>query len=232
MPQAYRSYPQDRCGPGIAGLALPQQRSYAVSVQSRRHHQNAQILSQHTLRFKRQCQSKIRMQTTLMELIEDHKPHIPKRRIALEHSRQHAFRHYNNACIPPHPGIHPHTVAYSLSHTLSQTCSHISCGRTGCEASGLQHQNSFTGQPRLLQKAGGTAVVFPAPGSAIRTAAARPIRILFRSGSTCIIGSCFISSLHHLLKVKLKLHLPIIGEFIPDIKRFVAASSYKKTPVP
>ena len=151
----------DRPGvaPDIAGLdrknaalafdhrRAAEERPDARAVDSRRHHQDFQILAQPLLGVARQSEPKVDIERTLVEFIEQHRSHARERRIVDDHARENALGDDLDAGLARDFRAEAHAQAHGFANRLAKIVRHARSGGARGEPARLEHQNA-AGLPR------------------------------------------------------------------------------------
>ncbi len=122
------------------------------TIQRRRHDQNLEVGRQAVASIECQCKAEVRLQTALVELVEDDDGEFLESRILLQDTSQYALGNDLDTRISRHAGVHAHSVADRASNTLAERPSHALGDRTRCEPSRLQHHDPLAARPRLLEE--------------------------------------------------------------------------------
>jgi hypothetical protein len=92
------------------------------------------------------------MQAALVELVEQHGRDTLERRIALQHAREHAFRHHLDARAPRDARFHAHAVSDGVSGRFTERRGHSSGNRARREPAGLEHHDLAAARPRFIEQ--------------------------------------------------------------------------------
>jgi hypothetical protein len=88
----------------------------------------------------------------LVELVEDHQADAVKRRIALKTARQHSFGHDLDPCARAHATVAAGAVADQPAHRFAEQLGGAGCRGARRDATGLEHHDELTAEPRRGQK--------------------------------------------------------------------------------
>ena len=100
------------------GILQPAHR--ARGLQRRRRQGDEQVVAQSRARIQCEGQCQVRVQVTLVELIDDQGGHARQLRVALQASQRHARRHHLHARPLAHPRITAHRIADLAADLLAQ----------------------------------------------------------------------------------------------------------------
>ncbi len=136
---------------------------------------------------------RVRVQMTLVALVEHH--HVDARQllIPLKSLQQHTGRDDLHARVAPHHALPAHGVADAVAGLLAEQPRHPARRGPGGDAPRLRDDDTayrpLRGpSPSRPARASGTSVVLPVPGGATRTAAPPASRASFRPGSALRTG--------------------------------------------
>jgi hypothetical protein len=149
----------DRKGPtlGMQDRGVAQELCNGFGLQGRRHDQETQIGSQTAHAVQRQREPQIRVQTALMELVEDHQPDPVQCRIALQTSRQDALGDDLDPGARTEATLEADLIADPFPQGLAESFSHPCRRHPGRWTARLEHQDPLTGQPGFVQQGQGYA---------------------------------------------------------------------------
>ncbi|GJM77235.1 hypothetical protein HMSSN036_94510 [Paenibacillus macerans] len=167
---------------------IPKQPRDRLRVQRRRHDQKPQIIAQQLAALQRQRQPQIGVQAALVEFVKNDESRPQQRRVLLQQPGQNPFRHNGNPRFARHAALPAHPVAHRFADPFAQLRGHIHGGGTGRETARFQQMTLWPSSHGSLNSANGARVVFPAPGSASRTAAPALRRLSFNAGIASSIG--------------------------------------------
>ena len=87
-----------------------------------------------------------------MKFVKDHQTHAGQFRIALQHAREHAFRHHFHARARTHLRIHTRAIADGRARLFTEQFRHPTCRVARRQATWLEHDDALVLQPRLIQQ--------------------------------------------------------------------------------
>jgi len=164
--------------------AVREERGDGARVERRRHDHDPQVVAGDP-RLLRQRDGQVGVQAALVELVEDNRAKAGQQRVGLQPGGKHAFGDDRGACVgaeagrskrichpTSRPSVQPRSCAMRAAITRAAT-------RRGC--------SRMTGRRR--SSAGGTRVVFPAPGWAVMTMARERRRWSAMRSRNASIGS-------------------------------------------
>ena len=124
-----------------------QQPGDGLHIQSRRHHQEAQILAQILLTLDAQRQSQIGVQTALVKLIEDHATDVAQARVILQHAREDAFRDHFDARLAAHPRLEPSAKSNASADGFAKQLRHAAGDGARRDPPRFEHQDFSVPEP-------------------------------------------------------------------------------------
>ena len=156
--------PQPVVAPKVSGLdgegpalALDHRRVAEQSgdrgaVQGGRHDQDTQIIAQHPLGVARQRQPKVGVQTTFVELVEDHRPDAFQAGVAQDHPIEDALGDHLDSGPSRDFRLHADPVADGFADFLAQGLGHAVGGGAGGQAARLEHDDLTAREPGRVQQ--------------------------------------------------------------------------------
>jgi uncharacterized protein YqgC (DUF456 family) len=159
-----------------------------LTIECRRHHEDPQRLAQLRLHIERQRKSQVGVQTSLVELIEDHAAHPLERGVPLQPPGEDTFGHDFDTGLLPDARVGARAVANRLADASSSVVAmRVATARAATRRGSSITIRSLPSQAGL-EAASGTTVLLPAPGGASSTAEACVASAARRSGSASWIG--------------------------------------------
>ena len=132
---------------------IAEERRDGVAVERRRHDQDAQVGAYERLRAEREREPQVRVETALVELVEDDEANAVQRRITLQAPREDALGHHLDARVRSDACIAAHPVAHGRADALAaQLGDAIRRGASG-EPPRFQHDDRLPSEPgRRLER--------------------------------------------------------------------------------
>jgi hypothetical protein len=159
---------------GACGIVEGDERGHPIGVERGGHEQHGEVGSGAAgLEQQRQCE--IRVDRAFVELVEDHQPRVFEQRVDLERPREQRLGHHLEPGLRSNPRRRTDPVARApaegLPEQLADACGH------GCrgKASGLQHADFTSTQPRPVEEPGGYQGGFARPRLGGQDAEATPL---------------------------------------------------------
>jgi hypothetical protein len=134
------------------------------SIKRGGHDQDAEIVTQVPLDVERECESKVGMDTPLVEFIEDDERHLREVWSFVQHPCEDSLRDDLNPCRRPGLTIATSPVSDSHAGAFTALCRHEVRGPSGCKAAGFEYDDAPFVQPRFLQKGQGNLCGLPCTG--------------------------------------------------------------------
>jgi hypothetical protein len=122
------------------------------AIEGCRHHEHAQPGVEVGARIEGERKPQVRLQTALVELIEDHRGHALERRVLLQHAGEHALGDHLDARGTRDFGVQAHAVADGCPDCFPERVRHARRHRAGGEPARLEHEETPVRCPRLAQQ--------------------------------------------------------------------------------
>jgi hypothetical protein len=122
------------------------------AIEGRRHHEEAQVRAQYASRLEREREAQVRIEGSLVKLVEDHQSHALERRVGLERAHQDALGHHLEPRARAHLGVEPGAVAHRLADALTHHRGHATRRRAGGKPPRLEHDNAPALEPWRIQQ--------------------------------------------------------------------------------
>ena len=122
------------------------------ALQRGRHDEDAEIGSEDRARLEGERETQVRMDTSLVEFVEDHEPGVLETRIAAQHARQHTLGDDLDAGLRARPGVVSDPVSNGDTNSLAQRLGHAGGRRPRRQPPWLQHHDAAGAEPGLVQQ--------------------------------------------------------------------------------
>ncbi len=130
---------------------------HALTVERRRHDEQAQVVAQHRLGVTGEGQAEIGIKAAFVEFIEDDAAHAFERRIVEDAARENAFSDDLDAGFGADLAFAADTETDGFADALVQGLGHARGGGASCQPPGLQQDNRLAHKPGLIQQGQGDA---------------------------------------------------------------------------
>ena len=137
---------------GSDELCVSKQLRDRLAIERRRHHEDPQRLAQLRLHIERQRKSQVGMQTSLVELIEDHAAHPLERGVPLQPPGEDTFGHDFDTGPRPDARVGARAVANRLADALVERGRHARGHGARGDAAWLEHHDPFVAEPGGLEQ--------------------------------------------------------------------------------
>ena len=139
---------RDRCRAALA----PDKRGDPLGVERGRHDQEAEAGAQLAASVERQSEPEVGLQVALVQLVEHHQSGAGQGRVALEAAGEDALGHHFDPGAVRRPALVAGDIAHRAADLVAEQRGHPPGGGAGGQTPWLQHDDSLSGQPPLVEQ--------------------------------------------------------------------------------
>lgn len=140
-----------RCRTALGG-GVAQHGGDALRVDGRRHHEQAEVVTQRPSHVQAQGQAQVALQVAFVKLVEHHQAHATELRVSLDLAGQDSLGDHLDQGSAVDPTILTGAVADGGADLLSEQLGHPPGRGPGDDPAGLEHEDLLAAQPPLIKE--------------------------------------------------------------------------------